>query len=76
MDEQQVRWEASVADALPAEVLAHIFSFADPVLVLHSEIVSHSWRDVSTSDLVWKVSLLIYLILLLIPLYPHLLLVT
>ena len=41
-------------DELPTEVLTHIFSYADPVAVLRSGSVSHHWRDVATSEFVWK----------------------
>ena len=41
-------------DDIPTEVMMHIFSFVYPVGVLRSESVSHRWRDIVTSDLVWK----------------------
>jgi len=52
--EERERWETPVDD-LPTEVMMHIFSYADPIALLHSESVSRRWRDIATSDLCWQV---------------------
>jgi len=54
MEEKEEEKVELHVDDIPTEIMMYIFAFVDPVGVLRSEIVSHRWREIATSDLVWK----------------------
>jgi len=50
-EEEAYSWIGDVPD----EVLVHICSFLDPFGLVRAEIVCHRWRNIVSSDILWKV---------------------